>query len=107
MIKNKNIYILFLIIYIHTLIKSNPEEIEKDSLRKGECDADCESSMAKNSISFKNFIFNPKEIKMKIIIQEKGKIKILDEIYFKFNENMNISNDTLNVVFINLCKIKI
>ena len=107
MINNKNIYILFLIIYIHTQIKSNPVEIEKDLLRKSECDTDCESSMTKNSISFKNFIFNPKKIRMNIIIQEKGKIKILDEIYFKFNENMNISNDRLTVGFINLCKIKI
>lgn len=107
MIENKNIcIILFLILFIHSQVKSNPVEIEKDLLRKGECDADCESSMAKNSISFKNFVFNPKEIRMNIIIQEKGKIKILDEIYFKFNKKMNISNDTLAVVLSICAKLK-
>ena len=106
MIKNKIIYILFIIKYIYTQVKNNIGEIEKDLLRKGECDTDCESGMAKNSISFKNFVFSPREIRMNIIIQEKGKIKNFNELYFKFNRNVNISNDTLAVVLSICAKLK-
>lgn len=68
--------------------------------------SDCESSTSSNSISFSNFNITNQEIRVNIITKEKGIIKISDEIYFKFNKNINISNDTLAIVLSICSKLK-
>ena len=101
---NKIIIILFFKLSIYC--QNNLENFEVNRLKSNECDFDCESSMAVNSIIFTNFIFDSMKIKVKILVKEKGIIKISDEIYFKFNKNITISNDTLALILAICAKIK-
>ena len=87
----KNIIIIILFVILSIYCQNNLENFETNSFKKNECDFDCESSMAPNSVIFTNFIFDSMKIKFKILVKEKGIIKISDEIFFKFNKNINIS----------------
>ena len=102
----KNIIIIILFVILSIYCQNNLENFETNSFKKNECDFDCESSMAPNSVIFTNFIFDSMKIKFKILVKEKGIIKISDEIFFKFNKNIDISNDTLAVMLAICAKIK-
>ncbi len=90
----------FLLIILYGYCQKNFKEGEPD------INSDCESSISSNSITFSNFKFKSQEIRVNIITKEKGKIKISDEIYFKFNKNITISNDTLAIVLSICSKLK-
>ena len=101
-----NFIIIILFVRLSIYCRNIIDNFETNSFKKNDCDFDCESSMAPNSVIFTNFIFDSMEIKFKILVKEKGIIKISDEIYFKFNQTINISNDTLAVILAICAKIK-